>query len=617
MTTNFVDGVTVVTAEWLNSVDSGTLSTAQLAGELLSAGGASRVGSIAAGAGMVVRSVAEVLADTLSAKSGGAICDYLTDDTAAIQRVIDAAPAGSTVEVFSHKIKGPIYIGKALTIRAKNGNARFLQETWGAPCFVVDSVSDVFFSGNFSFEYTGLRDYPIPVPTNADARIQAFYTAHSGSERVLCSGIVVSGKSDNFNTCDISSRGFFCGISFTGSTSSTANDSKNVKVGIVNVDTVDWGVLIGGGVADICIAGVNAKNIKCTSPSDPSHAVYIGPRAVGIFYNSVDIGFIKVDGVELIANDLNSGDAFSIRSTKSANIGHVFVKNSRFIGNARDSASVTIGHLYADTLTSDATIASGILFAVSAQSNSSILIKSADVTIRNGVSAAIYNLMFQASSGGSLILNSGKYRMVGAACGQFVSFGGKDLHIGSEVTIEYDNPVAATLAPEVAYPISIYGTTGRLLIDCPTLIGDQRLACYTPAISSPAVDLSLIRIDPNKIVSGSIGSTVLDPTAKYRIEFTSFPITSSLLDVGAIDCILQGRNSVKTQNISPITMVAFKRGAQNQRYIIFAGDSQTTLQHGNVAGGLVCKGAANITAGSWKAVEAIWISDRLYELSRV
>jgi hypothetical protein len=578
--------------------------------------GTEKVGDIAPGAGMVPRMLAAVLRDTISVKSAGAACDYVTNDATAIQRVIDEAPAGSTIEVYKHAITGPLYVNKALTIKAKSGRAKFLQSTWGHPCFIVHATADVEFDGDFAFEYVGARPYPIPVPTHTDTRIQDFYALHAGSERILCSGIAVRGQSDNFKTGDISSKGFFCGITHIGNTTNTLIDSKNVRHGVISVDTVDWGVLVGGGVADMTIAGITARNIKVTSPSDPAHAIYVGPRSVGVMYESINIGFINLNGVDLLAAGANNGDAFSFRSCKNAYVGSVSVLNSRLIGNTRDGGKLTIGMLRADLSQSEVEPVSGLVAAISAQSDSSITIIDADVTARNNVSGAVQNVLFQASSTGSLYIRAGKYKFVGATCGPFSYFGGKNFEVGAGVSIEYDNPVAVSLPAGEAAPMFVYDVTGNLLVDRPSLKGETKLLYFGGGISAAAVDRTLITLDPNRLFNGSTDTTVFDSTTKYRIVFSSFARTPSLITAAATQCILQGRNTVITQNTGATALSTFSRGSNNQRYLILAGDALTSITHGNFASGFVSKTGLNIAAGTWKSIEAVWLTDRLYELGR-
>lgn len=554
---------------------------------------------------------------SVNVKWFGAKGDGVTDDTIEIQATIDAALAGSTIDVFNHAITGALYINKAMTLRAVNGRAVFTQSQWGPPGFIVDAVADVQFAGTFEFEYLGARVYPIPVPTSVDARIQAFYTLFAGSERILAAGIVVRGRADNFKTDDVECYGGFCGITFAGNNTNTLLDSQNVRLGVVSVDTVDWGVLIGGGVADIEIKGIAARNIKCTSPSDPSHALYVGPRATGVLYESINIGFIRLNGVELLAPEANNGDAFSVRSTKSAFIGYVSVLNSRYIGNTRDSANLTIGYLHADLTQSEVNVTSGLIGAISAQTSSSITVLDADVTIRNNVSSTISNVLYQASSSGSLFIRSGKYRMVGSNCGQMIYFGGATLEVGSGVSILYDNPVAATLASEVRFPVYVFDVATELHIDRPRLVGDERLVSFSGGITTTAMDRTLVTLDPNRHSVTFTDVTVYDATLRYRISFAAFARTPSPITAGAIQCVLQGRNTVITNNTSATLLAAFVRGSNNQRYLILAGDSVTGITHGNFAGGFVAKGGVSIAAGSWKAIEAVWLGDRLYEIQRV
>jgi hypothetical protein len=77
MTTNFVDGSTVITAAWLNSVEAVREGVGAPTG-------ADLVGYQQAGTGTVARTVQDSLRETVSVKDFGAVGDGVTDDTAAI-----------------------------------------------------------------------------------------------------------------------------------------------------------------------------------------------------------------------------------------------------------------------------------------------------------------------------------------------------------------------------------------------------------------------------------------------------------------------------------------------------------------------------------------------------
>lgn len=76
MTTNFVDGSTVITAAWLNSVEAVREGVGAPTGSDL-------VGYQQAGAGTVARTVQDSLRETVSVRDFGAVGDGITDDSAA------------------------------------------------------------------------------------------------------------------------------------------------------------------------------------------------------------------------------------------------------------------------------------------------------------------------------------------------------------------------------------------------------------------------------------------------------------------------------------------------------------------------------------------------------
>jgi len=101
-TTDFVDGVTVVRASWLNDVDEVVYTTVPGLGVSLSAisaaiaalateTGAASIGFKQAGTGSVLRTVQAELRDYVNVKQFGAVGDGLTNDSAAFQAALDYA----------------------------------------------------------------------------------------------------------------------------------------------------------------------------------------------------------------------------------------------------------------------------------------------------------------------------------------------------------------------------------------------------------------------------------------------------------------------------------------------------------------------------------------------
>lgn len=86
MTTNFVDGSTVITAAWLNSVEAVREGVGAPTG-------ADLVGYLPAGTGVVATTVQTKLRESVSVLDFGAVGDGETDDTIAIKAALTRGSA--------------------------------------------------------------------------------------------------------------------------------------------------------------------------------------------------------------------------------------------------------------------------------------------------------------------------------------------------------------------------------------------------------------------------------------------------------------------------------------------------------------------------------------------
>lgn len=543
-------------------------------------------------------------------KDYGAICDGVTDDYNAVQLAIDSNPAGSTILMHNHLISESLYIDKTMTIDSVVSTIEMT--TWGKPVYAIPrGIDDVRFTGKHKQIYTGARTYPIPVPTSADARIQAFYDSVAGSERIVCAGIAALSPNNNLYVEDNYAEGFFCGITMSGKVSATDEDSENVVIDKAHSNTVDWGVLVGGGVRDIHIKTLVADNVTHISPSDPSHAIYVGPRSAGIHYERVVIDNLLVNSCESFIEGDNTSDAFSIRSCPDAYIGKLSVKNSQAIGNARDEANLVIGEVYADLLNYDATLV--FTAAVDAQSDSSITINSGRILSRAGVLGTVDTAMFSAASTASIHVIAGTYRNIRGVPGSFMRFGGVNMVVGSDVKILWDNPVVQATAECNGYIIYAYEVPGGFVLIDEPMITNNQLVFKTP---SSTTNNWLLRIAPNKITAGLKEFSAYTANGAYRVDFTGFSRSPFILTDGVDNVEIGGVNTVKTANTSATSLSSFKRGSESQEYLMLAGDAVTGFTHGNFTNGFVASDGLNIAAGSWSSVKCIWLGDRLYELSR-
>ena len=550
--------------------------------------------------------------NSINVKDFGAVSEGVVDETLLVKAAIDSAQPYSTVVVYNHVFSDAIIIDKPLTIVAGNGSSTVEQTTWGAPVWIVKGgVSDVKFMGKHRQVYNGARTYPMPVPTSSDARVQEHYDLFRGSERVLCAGITARGPVDDLYIEHVYAKGFFCGTAISGVNSNNLFDSKNVRIDHAHYVDTDWGVLVGGALRDLTIGTLIADNVTHISPNDPSHAIYVGPRAAGVFYQRVTIDTLIVNSCQPHVEGENTSDAFSIRSCIDAYIGKLFVRNSILVGNTRAGTRLVINEIFAEL--DSYTVDSVLLATIDAQTNSIITVNDGYILSRMGCIGDQDAPMFSAASTASINVVAGTYENIRGIPGSFMRFGGVNMSVGSEVKVKWSSdPVVVENG--LGYLMYAYiDPSDFVLIDQPYIEGTSKIfRLTTPSITNNW----LVRLAHGKIRSGINSGSIFNPSGQYRIEFDGFARDGALIPDGKTDPEMHGANTFQTRNTSPTNLSSFKRGVPGQQYIIVAGDSNTTIINGNFVNGFVTSDGNNIQAGSWSSVVCLWVGDRLYEQSR-
>jgi len=577
--------------------------------DLGTSGGAALVG-FAQPSG-VQRTVQDRLRDTVSVKDFGAKGDG--DDTVAIQAAFDSANAKTvTFPPGRYKISQPIYISKACTVLMQGSASTIECLSWGKPAFILNGIADVRFSGALRVEYLGIRTNPNVKPSSTDARIQAEYDAVSvGNYRILCAAIYARLQCDRLSIDELSVRGMFAGLSIAGKATDALSDPDDITIGNMIFDTVDWGLLVGGGFKKITIGSIKAKNVTCIS-GDPSHAIYIGPRSAGVMNGFFSLGSLDVDGCAVVADSdaqLNQGDAFSIRSTTHAWIGSVKVRNSQAIGNTRNDASLRIDSLWADLLEYKAGAGGASQsFALSVQSGSKISVGHVDVIARLRCDGLITMSVFQGSGANSAMrMDGGRVRLATAAnpgtVGRFTS--GADYQF-TNLDMVFDADISSTLGDADRYALYFNGAvTGAPIIINPSIKGTKRLCTFS---NKPD---HFMQVDPNRYYSGSDANTVFSTSGEYRISFMSFQRTPTSLPAGVASAPWHGNNTIQTANTGATTISNLPRGVDGQKYLLIQGDANTTVSH--APGLIVLKGAASLQPSQWKWIEFIRVSGVMYE----
>ena len=129
-------------------------------------------------AGAVGTTVEIKLAQTVSIKDFGAVGDGVTDDTAAIQAALDAAPQGGAVYVpnGTYKITDALTISKAITIYG-DGPGKWIDSLGGSIIKQTDNTKNAFTLvastaqyafGQYGLNNVNLRDFAIEGPSSSD-----------------------------------------------------------------------------------------------------------------------------------------------------------------------------------------------------------------------------------------------------------------------------------------------------------------------------------------------------------------------------------------------------------------------------------------------------------------
>lgn len=533
------------------------------------------------------------------------------DDRTAVQAAVDTASDGDVIELpmtagyfFESE---PVYIDKALRIKV---NAPLRTGTWGVPAFIVDSP-DVTFEGNVRVRFTGTRADISSLPESADARVQTIYDeVDPVSARILCTAIYARRAVDRLYVPHLNVFGLFAGISFVGLLSATTSDPDAVSLGDMVFDTVDWGVLVGGGFKTMTIQSIKARNVSNIT-GDPSHAIYVGPRNSGIMNGSLTIGSIDVDdGAAVTDSDdtLDAADAFSIRSTTICHIGTVKVRNLQLIGNANNDANVVIGHVWADLdeFVAGSTTETWALFS---QTGASLTIQDCDITARPRCNGTLRTGVFQSSgSGSSLRINRGRVHVATTANPGLVGRFSGDKYDIRNLDIIYDNAISTALNDADEWPLLFVTPASRIDVHLPSLEGTTRLAAVT------GQDDHMFVIDPNLFHSGADSNTITSSTGNYRVSFTGIRRAPSVLADGVTSISLHGCNHYQTANTTSRTITALPRGTDGQMYLLTSGDSNTNIQH--AAGAIELARASTINAGQWDWVLFICNGGVMYEVQR-
>lgn len=526
-------------------------------------------------------------------------------DWAALQLAIDNVSAGTQIDVWDYVTNEPVYVNKKIKFNFKNSITEIEQLSFNKPIFAIQS-KNVTSSGKLKGIYKGARNPALLVlPTSSQTRLSNYYNLFSGSARILSTVISTQGDVSGLDFERIDSDGFFAGSIVNGNkNSATDTDSDNIKVGEINTTNTDWGV-VPVGFKSMRIDVLRARNIQNIYPADPSHAIYVSPRAAGVLNGALSIGLLDVQNFSHTAGKIDK-DAFSIRSTKYAYIERLVIDDVAYIGNTRDAAKLEINSLIG-SLKSSTTI-SEITFALSAQTDSSITVNNIDLVSRNASDNSFVNPIFQHSSNGNIEIKSGKIQVLGANPSH-ISYGtGGKLTIADGVEITYENEIPATTVSRHA----LVANTGTAFVK----IGALQLNGNASRLLDIATADHEVKINPNLIKAGITPLTYVNQSGIYKVSFTDFDRVGYNVAARATNASAQSCNTFNLLSTTAVVFTELRRPTSGQQYLLRNTGGGTTLGHNDATNGMVLKDAVNIPAANWRAILLQCIGDRCYEVQR-
>jgi hypothetical protein len=461
-----------------------------------------------------------------------------------------------------------------------NGDGKIEQKGFAYPGFHVKAPACTMI-GRAHVTNTGT---PATISASVVPEITADYKQTSAAF-ILQGTAVTTTRADYFSFDVIRAEGFVNGVTFVGSNVGT-NKTFNTSGALLDVDDVDFGIF-GAGFNGVDIETVSGTNLR-NSQNEPEHLIYttgsVASRSAGL-----RIGKAVVDVIEFGTH------ALLIKGTDNFNFGYVRASNTA--GIVAVFWSTGVFNTILGTLSPVAGDASDV-------NRSGIIISetsSVDILESPIVTSTTAGVMFQVDVTSTVTCYGFDGTIDNAAPTNPVKCRG-----GATLTL-LNRPKITYTQTQPALPHSAFlgeGTDTIFNLEDPECASDRVVRMTMTGTGDYTLKLNpdLYPYSRQEFVATTIVA---------KAQFGGYMQGTATIVDGDVVPKIRAHNVLTTSNSTAKSITAFVNGNENQKFLVKAGDANTTLVHGAT---IVMQGAANLTPG-WIWAEFVYINDVSYEIA--